>query len=188
MVVDWPGCGRAAHDADSSVGHPVRLLLRGCGLDGADFDVGMLAGVIDAFACDPDFAFAEHGSLIVDEEGLVFLILDDGGYVGRDDAVVVFDEGFGCVDVGGFAVKLDADRISDESGYGGGIVSGYGLLEIGNELTNLRMGVVTDHGVDGFVYIGRVDRVALGESVRDEKAWQDEQACQLGSEFHFRLQ
>jgi hypothetical protein len=176
------------------MGHPVCmagwLLLRG-GLDGADFDVGMFAGVIDAFACDPDFAFAEHGSLIVDEEGLVFLVLDDGGYVGRDDVVVVFDEGFGSVDVGGFAVKLDADRIADESGYGGGIVFGYGLLEIGDELANFGMGVVADHGVDGFVYLGWVGGlggIALRERVGQEEAGEDEEACQLGSEFHFRLQ
>jgi hypothetical protein len=174
------------------MGHPAVLLLRGCGLDGADFDVGMLAGVVGALACDPDLAFAEHGSLIVDEEGFVFLVLDDGGYIGRDDVVVVFDEGFRSVDVGGFAVKLDADWISDESGYGGGIVSGYGLLEIGDELADLGVGVVADHVVDCFVYVGRVGGglggIALGERVREEEAGQDEKACQLGSEFHFRLQ
>lgn len=129
---------------------PAGLLLHG-GLDCADFDVGMFAGVIDALACDPDFAFAEHGTLIVDEECFVFLFFDDGGDLGRDDVVVVFDEGFWSVDVGGFTVKLDVDGIADESGYGGGIVSGYGLLEIGDELANFRVGVVADHGVDGFV-------------------------------------
>jgi hypothetical protein len=116
----------------------------------------MFAGVIEALACDPDFAFAEHGSLIVDEEGFVFLVLDDGGYLGRDDVVIVLNEGFWSVDVGGFTVKLDVDGIADESGYGGGIVSGYGLLEIGDELANLRVGVVADHGVDGFVDVGWV--------------------------------
>jgi hypothetical protein len=164
------------------------LVCDGGGLDGADFDVGMFAGVVDALACDPDFAFAEHGSLIVDEEAFVFLVLDDNGYIGSDDVVVVFDEGFRSVEVGGFAVKLDADGIADESGDGCGIVSGYGLLEVGDELMDLGMGVVADHGVDGFVYIGWVGGAALRKCVRGEDACQDENACQLGSEFHFRLQ
>jgi len=167
-------------------------LLRGCGLDGADFDVGMLAGVVNAFACDPDLAIAEHGSLIVDEEGFVRLLFNDGGDVGCDDVVVVFDEGFWIVEVGGFAVELDADGIADESGYGGLIVSGYGLLEIGDELANFRMGIVADHVVDGFIDVGWVSGwlggAALRQGVRDEEACQDEKACQLGSEFHFRLQ
>ena len=157
-------------------------------MDGADFDVGVFAGVAGAEAGDPDFALAEHGSLIVDEEAFVFLILDDGGYVGRDDVVVVLDEGFWCVEVGGFAVKLDLDGVVDEGGYGGGIVFGYGLLEVGDELMDLGVGVVADHGVDGFVYIGWVGGAALRESVRDQEAGQDEKARQLGSEFHFRLQ
>jgi hypothetical protein len=188
MVVDWPGCGRAS----GLLWVLLRLLFRGCGLDGADFDVGMLAGVVNAFACDPDLAFTEHSSLIVDEEGFVLLLFDDGGDVGRDDVVVVFDEGFRSVEVGGFAVKLDADGIADESGYGGGIVPGYSLLEIDNELANFRMGVVADHGVDGFIDVGRgggwLGGAALREGVRDKETCQDEKACQLGSEFHFRLQ
>ena len=134
----------------------------------------MLAGVVDALAGNPDFAFAEHGSLIVDEESLVFLVLDDGGYVGRDDVVVVFDERFGSVDVGGFAVKLDADGVADESGYGGGVVSGYGLLEVRDELANLWVGVVADHSVDGFIYFGWVGGLCgifLRERVREEEAY-----------------
>ena len=67
-------------------------------------------------------------------------------------------------------------------------MSGYGLLEVGDELANLRVGVVADHGVDGFVDVGWVGWGALCESMSEEKAWQDEEACQLGSEFHFRLQ
>ena len=152
----------------------------------------MLAGVVNAFACDPDFAFAEHGSLIVDEEGFVLLFFDDGGDVGCDDIVVVFDEDFLSVDVGGFAVKLNADGIADEGGYGGGIVFGYGLLEIDDELPDLVVRVFADHGVDGFVYVGWVGGwlgwIALCESVREEEGYKNEEACQLGSELHFRLQ
>ncbi len=108
------------------------LLWSGGGLDGADFDVGVFAGVVGAEAGDPDFAVAEHRSLIVDEEVFVLLILDDGGNVGGDDGVVVFDEGFGSVDVDGFAVELDSDGVVDEGGYCGWIARGYGLLEAGD--------------------------------------------------------
>jgi hypothetical protein len=55
-------------------------------------------------------------------------------------------------------------------------VFGYGLLKVGDELTNFRMGVVAEHGVDGFVYIGWIGGAALRERVREEEAWQDEEA------------
>lgn len=162
-------------------------------MDGADFNIGVFAGVIGAEACDPDFAVAEHGALIVDEEAVVFLILDDGGDIGRDDVVVVLNERFRSVDLGGFAVELDADGVVDEGGDGGGVARGYGLLEVGDELADLGVGVVADHGVDGFVYAGRVigwlgGGATLRESVRDQKAGQDEEDFRLGSESHFRLQ
>ena len=126
----------------------VRWRFGGCGLDGADFDVGVLAGVVDAVAGDPYLAFAEHGSLIVDEEVFVLLLFDDGGDVGCDDVVVVLDEGCRLVDVGGFAVELDPDGIVDESGYGGGIVFGYGCWRSVRSRWTLG-GSLAEQGVDG---------------------------------------
>ncbi len=49
------------------------------------------------------------------------------------------------------------------------------------------MGVVAEHGVDGFVYTRWVGAGSLRECGRDEDAGEDEQAAQLSSEFHFRL-
>lgn len=120
-----------------------RLFLGGrSALDGADLDVGRFAGIVHAEAGDPDFTAAEHGSLVVDEEVFVFLILYDGCDVRGDDAVVVFDEGVCVIQVGGFAVELDSNWVVDEGGYGGGIVFGYGLLKIGDELTDF--GVISE--------------------------------------------
>ena len=111
-------------------------------MDGSDLDVRRLAGIVGAEASDPDFAFAEHGSLIVDEEVFVLLILNDAYDVGGDDVVVVFDEGFWIIQVGWLAVELYFNGVVDESGNGGGIVFGHGLLEIGDELTDF--GVVSE--------------------------------------------
>jgi hypothetical protein len=163
----------------------------GVGLDGADFDFGVFAGVGDAVAGDPYFAFAEHGSLVGDEEFFVLLVLDDGGDVGGDDVVVVFDEGLLVFDVGGLALEFDLDGVVDESGYGGGVVFGDGLLEVGDELVDA--GVVSEDGVDGLVYIlraggfGWVGGSVLREGGIGEDGCEDDEACELGSEFHFRL-
>ena len=118
-------------------------------MDGADPDVGLFAGIVEAEACDPDLAVAEHGSLVVDEEVFVLLSLDDGSDGGGDDAVVVGDEGLRRSDSEWFGAGVDLDGVVDEGGYNGGIVFGYGLLKVGDELVDL--GVVSEHGVDGFV-------------------------------------
>ena len=101
-------------------------------MDGANLDVGWFASIVHAEAGDPDFTVAEHGSLIVDEEVFVLLILDDGCDVRGDDTVVIFDEGFCVIQIGGLAVELYFNGVVDERGYGGGIVFSHGLLEIGD--------------------------------------------------------
>jgi hypothetical protein len=165
-------------------------------LDGADFDFGVFAGVGDAVAGDPYFAVAEHGSLVCDKEVFVLLVLDDGCYIGCDDVVVVFDEGLFVFDVGRLAVEFYLDGVVDESGYGGGIVFGDGLLEVGDELMDA--GVVSEDGVDGLVYIlcasilcaggfAGVGGAVLRGHVTSEDCYEDDEACELGSDFHFRL-
>lgn len=122
------------------------------GLDGDDFGVRLSAGFVAADAGDPDLSFAEHGAFVADEESVVLLVLDDAGYGGGDDVLVVFDEGLGCGDGEGFGAGVDLDGVGDERGYGGGVVTGDGLLEVGDEL--LDVGVVGDEGVDALVYFG----------------------------------
>ncbi len=58
---------------------------------------------------------------------------------------------------------------------------GYGLLEVGDEALDFGMGVVSEHGVDGFVYVGRG---ALCEGGGDEEAREDDQGCELGADLH----
>jgi hypothetical protein len=144
------------HDAlprgQARAGWALGLFFCGRGLDGADFDVGWLAGIVDAEAGDPYLTVAEHGSLIVDEQVFVLLILNDGCYVGGDDVVVVLDEGFWRVEIGGFAVELYPDGVVNESGYGGGIVFSDSLLEVGEDQMDFGVGVLAKHGVDGRVY------------------------------------
>ena len=124
-------------------------------LNGADFDVGLFAGFVAAEAGDPDFAVADHSAFGVDEEGVVFLFEDGVLNVVGNDAVVVVDELFFVFDGEGFFAGVDLDGVVDESGDGGGVVFGYGLLEFGEDL--LDADVVADGEIDGFVVVGGGD-------------------------------
>jgi len=120
------------------MGHPSALGFEVFGvLDGADFDVGLFAGFVAAEAGDPDLAVADHGSLGVDEEGFVFLFEDGVLNVVGEDAVVVFDEGLLVFDGEGLFAGVDFDGVVDEGGDGGGVVTGDGLLQRGEDLLDL---------------------------------------------------
>jgi hypothetical protein len=150
-------------------------------LDGADFDVGFCAVFVEAVAGDPDLAFAEHGSLGVDEEGLVLLLEDDVGDVGCDDAVVVFDELFLIFDREGMLAGVDLDGIVDERGDAGGVVVGDGSLEIGEELVDFD--VVADGLVDGLVELGGAGLGAAGCGC-EERDYEEGEACEYGAGGH----
>jgi hypothetical protein len=125
--------------AVANMGHPVLWLgLEVFGvLDGADFDVGLFAGFVAAEAGDPDLAAADHGSLRVDEEIFVFLFEDGVLNVVGDDVVVVLDEGLLVFEGEGLFAGVDFDGVVDEDGDGGGVVTGDGLLQMGEELLDL---------------------------------------------------
>ena len=106
-------------------------------LDGTDFYVGLFAGFVTAKASDPDLAVADHSSLGVDEEGLVFLFEDGICNVVGDDSVVVLDELFFIFDGEWFFAGIDFDGVVDENGYTGGVVLGDSLLELGEDLVDL---------------------------------------------------
>jgi hypothetical protein len=118
-------------------------------LNGADFDVGSFAVLVKADAGNPDLAFADHGSLGVDEEGVVLLFEDGVVDLRGDDAVVVFDEGLAIFDGEGMFAGVDLDRVVDERGDTGWVVIGDGALQVGEDLVDLD--VVADGLVDGFV-------------------------------------
>jgi len=121
-------------------------------LDGADFYVGLFAGFVTAKAGDPDLTVADHSSLGVDEEGLVFLFEDGICNVVGDDSVVVLDELFFIFDGEWFFAGIDFDGIVNEDGDTGGVVLGNSLLELGEDLVDLD--VIADGEVDGFVESG----------------------------------
>ena len=153
-------------------------------LDGADLDVGLFAGFVAAESGDPDFAITDHGSLGVDEEVFVLLFEDGVCDVVSDDAVVVLDEGFFIFDKEGFFAWVDLDGIVDQGCDGGCVVTGYGLLELGEDLVD--SDVVSDGEVDGFVQ--RCDWSGGGLSYED--SWRDAyadkkgKACELSSGGH----
>jgi hypothetical protein len=153
-------------------------------LDGADFDVGLLAGFVAAETGDPDFAVADHGSLRVDEELFVFLFEDGGLDVGRDDVVVVLDEGLLVFDGKGFFARVDFDGVVDERGDGSGIVFGDGGLELCEELMDFD--VVADGEVDGLVERGWGGWSGLrGWKGRGEEcACDQDEACEFGADGH----
>jgi hypothetical protein len=150
-------------------------------LNGADFDVGSAAGFIEAEAGDPNLAFAEHGSLRVDEQGIIFLFQDGLGDVDCDDAVVVLDEFFWGFNGEGMLAGVDLDGIVNKGGDGGRIVAGNRLLEIGEEV--LDFDVISDHHVDGFIDVGRAC-LGRAESRREECACEQGQACEFGADGH----
>ncbi len=117
-------------------------------LDGADFDVGLFAGFVAAEAGDPDLAVADHGSLGVDEEVFVFLFEDGVSMSWVMMSVVVFDEGLLVFDGEGLFAGVDLDGVVDERGYGGGIVFGDGLLEVGEDLRGPRVWSPTERSMD----------------------------------------
>lgn len=106
-------------------------------LDGADFDVGLFAGLIAAEAGDPDFTVANHGSLGVDEEVFVLLLEDGGRDVLCDDAIVVFDECLLVFDGEGLFAGVDLDGVVDEGGDSRNVVFRDGLLQRGEHLLDL---------------------------------------------------
>ena len=85
--------------------------------------------------------------------------------------VVVFDEGFFVFDVGGPVAGVDLDGVVDESGDGGGVVFGDGLLEVGDDLVDA--GVVSDGVIDGFVVVGWGDGLGRTREVvaEHERRW-----------------
>jgi hypothetical protein len=121
-------------------------------LDGANFDVGVLAVLVEAEAGDPDLAVADHDSLRVDEEGVVLLLVDGVCDIGRNDAVVVLDEFFRVFDGDGVFAWVDLDGVVNERRYGSSIVLRDRSLEVGKESLNLD--VISDGEIDGFIEIG----------------------------------
>ena len=97
----------------------------------------MFAGFVAAEAGDPDLAAADHGSLGVDEEVFVFLLEDGVLNVVGDDAIVILDEGLLIFYGEGLFAGVDLDGVVDEGGDGGGVVTGDGLLQMGQELLDL---------------------------------------------------
>jgi hypothetical protein len=135
----------------------VGLNVKGIALEEYDYAmanlyVGVLAIFVEAEACDPYFTVAEHNSLRVDEESVIFLLEDDVGDVMGNDAVVVLDEGLRGFDGQGTFAGVDLDGIVDQGCDGGGIVLGDGLLKVSEELVNFD--VASDGEVDGFVEVG----------------------------------
>jgi hypothetical protein len=105
-----------AHISKSRYGAPdlcLRFEVLGV-LDGADFDVGLSAGLVAAETCDPDFAVADHGPFGVDEEVFIFLLQDGVGDVVGDDAVVVLDEGSFVLDDKWMFAGVDFDGVVDK--------------------------------------------------------------------------
>lgn len=134
------------------------LQVRGA-LNGADLDVGLFAAFVEAKASNPHLAFAQHRSLRVDEESIVFLLQDDICDVLSHDAVVVGDEGFRALDHDGVVAGIDLDRVMNECGDASLIMAGNGLLQIGEQALDLDM--VADKHVEGFV---EVCGAGLGEA------------------------
>jgi hypothetical protein len=132
----------------------------GGALDGTDFDVGFCAAFVETEAGDPDLAFAEHGSLRVDEEGVVLLFQDGLGYIECDDAIVVGDESLRRFDDERAFAGVHLDGIVNQGRDACGIVAGDRLLEIGEEMLDLD--VIPEQHVDGFVEVGRGGLGAAG--------------------------
>jgi hypothetical protein len=153
-------------------------------LDGADFDVGLFAGLVAAEAGDPDFAVADHGSLRVDEKVFVFLLEDGVLNVVGDDAVVVLDEGLLVFDGEGPFAGVDLDGVVDEGGHCCSVVFGDGLLQRGEELLDLD--VVSDGEIDGLVERGEGSLGGLsGAEVRlEECAGNQCEGCELSADGH----
>lgn len=88
-------------------------------------------------------------------------MFEDGvGDVGRDDAVVVFDEGLLIFDREGMFAGVDLDGVVDEHGDAGGVMAGDRSLEIGEDLVDFD--VVAYGLVDGFVEVGGAGLGAAG--------------------------
>jgi hypothetical protein len=150
----WVGLnvkGIALEEYDYAMASLLRFEVFGV-LNCADLYVGVLAIFVEAEACDPYFTVAEHNSLRVDEESVIFLLEDDVGDVMGNDAVVVLDEGLRGFDGQGTFAGVDLDGIVDQGCDGGGIVLGDGLLKVSEELVNFD--VASDGEVDGFVEVG----------------------------------
>ena len=150
-------------------------------LDGADSNVGLFAGIVTAEARDPDFSIADHRSLGVDEEVLVFLLEDGVCDVVGDDAVVILDELLFVFDGEGFFARVDLDGVVNEGGDGGGIVFGDGRLELDKETSNF--GVVADRKVDGLVESGG-GGLCGAEAGGKERACDQGETCELSADGH----
>ena len=144
----------------------------------------MFAGFVAAEAGNPDLAAADHGSLRVDEEVFVFLFQDGVLNVVGDDAVVVLDEGLLVFDGEGLFAGVDLDRILNEGSDASGVVTGDGLLQIGEELENLDM--ISDGSVDGLVQVGEVGLGGL-EGWQEECTRDQDEACELSADGHSGL-